>query len=104
MTESILTLREARTDDLGKIIDYFLKSGPDYLKGMGVDISKLPGRPAWTQMLMEDHARAPEERKFFYPITLLLIKRWESWASSWCANTRPSPAGSTFNNLSTCGG
>ncbi|MFT5779374.1 MAG: ribosomal-protein-alanine N-acetyltransferase [Crocinitomicaceae bacterium] len=50
-TASILTVREIEFKDIELIADYWLKSDPDFLVMMGVDLSEVPSREQITEML-----------------------------------------------------
>jgi len=53
MPSESLNVRELQQSDIPLIIDYWLNSDSDYLNNMGADISKVPDRVQWTQMLQE---------------------------------------------------
>ena len=54
--------------DISLIIDYFLGSAPGFLRGMGVDINKLPGKKEWSKIISDDFEQPVERRKFYYVI------------------------------------
>ena len=66
MNTDLLTVRPALLDDYKSIVDYFLTADEAFLSGMGVDLSKLPERDKWIQMLEADHYLPLEEKQFFY--------------------------------------
>ena len=49
--ESDLTVREMQLEDVDLITDYWLKSDPDFLAQMGVDLNKLPTRNELKEVL-----------------------------------------------------
>lgn len=63
LTDSkLLSVREMEQKDIQKIADYWLKSDPEYLKTMGVDLNKLPseqdfGKPLQTQLQLPYHQK-----------------------------------------------
>jgi RimJ/RimL family protein N-acetyltransferase len=52
--------------DYERMVDYFLNADDTFLKGMGVDTSKLPQREAWIEAVLIDHERDDEEKDRFY--------------------------------------
>lgn len=46
-----LSVREMQKKDIPLIVRYWLKSDPDFLTGMGVDLDKVPKKEALTKML-----------------------------------------------------
>lgn len=44
------------------MIDYVLQGEDDFLRGMGVDRSRLPSRESWLREVLADHER-PDEKK-----------------------------------------
>lgn len=65
MTRSV---REMTKNDVNLIIDYFLKSDPEFLKGRGVDINKLPGKKEWRKILLDELEKPVEFKKLYYLI------------------------------------
>ncbi len=66
-----LAVRESTINDMERIVDYFLNADKDFLMGMGVDVSKLPAKMDWMNMLLSNHQQSNENKKFYY-ITWLL--------------------------------
>lgn len=66
-----LSVRESSGSDFEKIVDYFLTADNEFLLKMGVDVSKLPERNAWLQLLKEDEQQPVESKKFFFVTWLL---------------------------------
>lgn len=52
---SSLSAREMRLTDVALIADYWLQSEPSFLRGMGVDMSKMPSREALADMLTRQY-------------------------------------------------
>jgi len=50
------------------MLDYFYKASDTFLRGMGVDRSKLPERDKWLDALLADHQKPDNERDRFYLI------------------------------------
>ena len=65
MTKSLLSVRELRQIDIDPIIQYWLGSDEDFLRGMGVDIAKIPSREEWEKMLSEQLSQQIEEKKSY---------------------------------------
>jgi RimJ/RimL family protein N-acetyltransferase len=57
------------------MLDYFYRGGEPFLRGMGVDPTKLPQRDNWLQAVLEDHEKPDNERDRFYLIWLFRGKR-----------------------------
>jgi RimJ/RimL family protein N-acetyltransferase len=72
---SEITVREINLGDIDLIADYWLNSDPQFLINMGVDLAKLPGREALTNMLSEQINLPLHEKK--------------SYALIWELNGRP---------------
>lgn len=60
------TIREFSPADIDLMLHYFLAADADFLKGMGVDPSKLPQADNWKRMLLEDLGRPIQDKKFYY--------------------------------------
>jgi RimJ/RimL family protein N-acetyltransferase len=52
--------------DYGRVLDYFLSADEPFLRGMGVDPGKLPGRDAWLARLLPDLTRPDPHKQTFY--------------------------------------
>jgi len=70
MSSGSLNVREIQQSDITLIIDYWLNSDSKYLANMGADISKVPDRLLWTQML-------EEQLQQDYPIKKSYCLIWE---------------------------
>ncbi len=66
-----LSVREIQRGDIDAIISYWLDSDPDFMKGMGVDLSKIPNREQWREMLSEQLNQPYEEKKSYCIIWLV---------------------------------
>jgi RimJ/RimL family protein N-acetyltransferase len=65
MPEATLSVRELRTGDIDAITNYWLTSDTPFLKGMGVDITKIPTREEWQAMLTEQLNTPLKEKKSY---------------------------------------
>ncbi len=65
MSSSTLNVRELQSSDIPKIISYWLNSDKEYMKGMGVDVTKIPDETEWTQMLGEQLSQNYEDKKSY---------------------------------------
>jgi len=70
MQENKLSVRELQKEDIELIIHYWLNSDPDFLTGMGVDLSKIPVWEKWNKMLSEQLQQSYEEKKSYCLIWL----------------------------------
>ena len=60
-----LTVRELQEKDIDAITNYWLQAEPEFLKGMGVDLTKLPTRQEWRAMLTEQlHTPLLEKKSY----------------------------------------
>lgn len=62
-----LSVREIQLEDIDYIIQYWLKSDPDYLVSLGVDLTKLPSESGLRQMLLSQ-LNTPIENKLSYAL------------------------------------
>ena len=62
------SIRPMEISDLDLMIDYFLQADREFLRGMGVEPSKLPSSEKWHQLLEEDFQQPRELKKFYYLI------------------------------------
>jgi RimJ/RimL family protein N-acetyltransferase len=65
MNENILSVRELQKEDIDAITNYWLGADPVFLKGMGVDMNKIPGRDEWEKMLLEQLSQSYKEKKSY---------------------------------------
>lgn len=64
----MLSVREITQADIDRIADYWLQSDPVFLQNMGVDLSKMPNREQWVQMLSEQLEQPYEHKKSYATI------------------------------------
>jgi ribosomal-protein-alanine N-acetyltransferase len=69
--DSSLEVRELQADDISLIADYWLKSDPDFLVSLGVDLQKLPSREGLTNMLAHQ-LKLPLTEKMAYALIWLV--------------------------------
>ncbi|HTF03597.1 MAG TPA: GNAT family protein [Bacteroidia bacterium] len=62
---SNLSVREITQSDIPFLCKYWLNSDHDFMRGMGVDISKIPTHEAFTAMLTEQLTQSYEEKKTY---------------------------------------
>mgnify|MGYP001032095789 FL=1 len=67
----MLSVREITTDDIPTLVSYWLDSDPDFMIGMGVDLTKLPEREALTKMLSAHIGKPLTEAQSYALIWLL---------------------------------
>jgi ribosomal-protein-alanine N-acetyltransferase len=65
MNKNLLSVREIQKNDIDLITDYWLTADTTFLKGMGVDPDKLPGRDEWKKLLSEQLAQPIVEKKSY---------------------------------------
>jgi len=73
--KDILSVRELQRDDIDKIINYWMSSDDEFMKGMGVDIAKVPDEKSWREMLSEQLSQDYNEKG--------------SYCIIWMVNDRP---------------
>jgi RimJ/RimL family protein N-acetyltransferase len=71
MDKDQLGIREIQKEDIDFIIHYWLDSETAFLEGMGVDLSKIPSRDQWEQMLNEQLNQSYPEKKSYCLIWLM---------------------------------
>ncbi|MDX1544686.1 MAG: GNAT family protein [Christiangramia sp.] len=65
-----LSVREIEKKDIDLITDYWLNADPEFLKGMGVDLQKLPSRSSFKDMLTRQIETPYQEKKSYALIWL----------------------------------
>ncbi len=70
MSEANLSVREMQESDIELITHYWLEADPSFLTGMGVDLSKVPPKEEWIQMLNEQLGQSIQEKKSYCIIWL----------------------------------
>lgn len=58
-----LSIREASINDIAKVVDYFLDSDEEFMKGMGADKSRFPERDQWISHFNESSTLSYEHKK-----------------------------------------
>lgn len=66
-----LSIREIQTNDIEKIVNYFVNADSEFLKGMGADKSKLPKKDHWIKKLESELKKPYKSKEFYYIIWLL---------------------------------
>ena len=74
MEENYLTVREITSNDIKLVTDYWLNASDEYLTKIGVDLSKIPHRQDFTQILKKQIS-LPYEKKKSYALIWLVDKR-----------------------------
>jgi hypothetical protein len=59
-------VREMQLHEARLMIRYFLEADLDFLKGKGVDPTKLPSESEWFELLKKDFTRPIEQRQFYF--------------------------------------
>jgi RimJ/RimL family protein N-acetyltransferase len=67
MPNTIFSVREIQKNDIDLITQYWLNADTAFLKAMGVDTTKMPGKDEWRQML-QNQINASLEKKQSYCI------------------------------------
>ena len=65
MNQPFLSVRELQPSDIELITEYWLTADPEFLRAMGVDLSKLPSKDGWRQMLSEQLVQSYPEKKSY---------------------------------------
>jgi RimJ/RimL family protein N-acetyltransferase len=71
MTIEKLAVREIQKEDIQSVTDYWLRSTPAFLEGMGADPAKLPDEADWYRMLMQQIETPYEEKQSYCTIWLV---------------------------------
>lgn len=66
-----LKVRKMTVSEIPLMVDYFLESSTEFLKGMGADKRKLPARENWIGKLEKDFLKPNKEKEFFYLVWLI---------------------------------
>lgn len=61
----MLSVRPLSESDIPLIIQYWLEADADFLKGMGVDLTKMPLQEAWELSLQEQLSQAIPDKKSY---------------------------------------
>lgn len=65
MSGNELSVREIQQQDIELIIDYWLNSDNEFMKNMGVDVSKIPAKKDWESMLWEQLSQSYEKKNSY---------------------------------------
>ncbi len=65
-----ISVRPMNKEKIPLMVDYFLNSSSDFLRGMGADPTKLPERNSWIQKLEHDFSKNKKSKEYFYIIWL----------------------------------
>ena len=65
MSSDVLTVREIKKEDIEAITNYWLSAEDKYMEAMGVNITKIPAREEWAEMLMEQLSQPIQEKKSY---------------------------------------
>ncbi len=71
MEDKHRTVRELQSSDIDLIADYWLNADADYMRGMGVDLAKLPTREQWHSMLSAQISQDYAEKQAYAMMWLL---------------------------------
>jgi ribosomal-protein-alanine N-acetyltransferase len=66
-----LSIREITEADLSFIADYWTTSDPEFMKSMGVDLDKIPGRGELLEMLSQQLYKSYKEKQSYAIIWLI---------------------------------
>jgi len=66
-----LSIREITQNDIENIVNYFINSDVEFLKGMGADKSKLPEKNVWIKKLKTELKKPFQQMKFYYIVWLI---------------------------------
>lgn len=71
----MLSVREIQKEDIDLLADYWFRAKPEFLRSMGVDLTKMPDREGFIQMLLEQLDTPLAQRR--------------SYALAWLADGQP---------------
>lgn len=67
MMDAVIAVRPfAGRVEYERMVDYFLSAEDTFLRGMGVDRSKLPSREDWVSAVLRDHDRPNDQKERAY--------------------------------------
>lgn len=64
----ILSVREMIESDIELIVNYFINSSPEFLRGMGADINLLPKKENWIAAIQKEFHKTYKEKQIYYVI------------------------------------
>jgi RimJ/RimL family protein N-acetyltransferase len=65
MSESILSVREIEKRDIEPLTQYWIGSDKNFMRGMGVDVSKIPNAEEWNAMLSEQLSLSYDKKQSY---------------------------------------
>jgi len=65
MPDPFLSVREMHRSDIELITAYWLTAEPEFLRGMGVDLTKIPSKGGWLEMLNEQLSQSYPDKKSY---------------------------------------
>jgi RimJ/RimL family protein N-acetyltransferase len=65
MSVNKISVRELSEKDIAPLIHYWLDASPEFMRGMGVDLSKIPSAEDWKKMLSEQLSLPVPEKKSY---------------------------------------
>jgi len=65
MNENTLSVREIQEGDIELITQYWLNADATFLRGMGVDIDKVPSQEHWRKMLRKQLSQSYPEKESY---------------------------------------
>jgi RimJ/RimL family protein N-acetyltransferase len=71
MPPPTLSVRQIQKDDIDLLIRYWLESSEAHLRGMGVDMAKMPDEKAWRIMLAKQLTQSYKEKQSYCIIWLV---------------------------------
>jgi len=71
MNDPVLSVREMTQSDIPLITEYWMSASDEFLSGMGVDLSKMPSREQWQEMLQQQIGQPYTEKQSYCMIWLL---------------------------------
>ena len=67
----MLAVREILPEDVDALVNYWLHSDPEFMRGMGVDLTKLPKREVLEKMLSSQLSQVYTEKQSYAMIWLI---------------------------------
>ena len=65
MSQAHLSVRNLQESDIDLIAEYWLQADAAFMKGLGVDLAKLPSREEWQRMLQEQISQPLEQKQSY---------------------------------------
>lgn len=65
MSKEVLSVRELQEKDINPITHYWLSAEKSFMEGMGVDVTKIPSKEKWNEMLAEQIKQTYEQKKSY---------------------------------------